>query len=80
MVERICKICGLPLRPLTKNKDWEERVYHMVCFKNMIKDIKNFDKTAFTKYEYKKRLTNGMTYEQAQAHANKGKKFVIKFD
>ena len=56
--ERICRICGKKLRPFTKNEDWDTRIYHITCFKNLIKDIYKFDSIAFKKYGFDKKIGN----------------------
>ena len=54
--ERICRICERKLRPLTKSKDWDTRVYHVTCFKELVKDIYKYDTIAFKKYGFKKKI------------------------
>ena len=76
---RTCKICGKPLRPLLKTHDWDTRSYHVVCFKNIIKDLNNFNKVAYTKYNYQKRVAN-MSESDARKHASENKTFVVNFD
>lgn len=56
--ERICRICNKKLRPLTKSEDWETRMYHITCFKDLVKDIYKFDSVAFKKYGFKKKVGN----------------------
>lgn len=56
--DRICKICNKKLRPLTKSQDWDTRMYHITCFKDLVKDIYRFDTVAFKKYGYKKKIGN----------------------
>lgn len=51
---RRCKICGKKLRPLKNMKDWESRKYHVTCFKELISDISNYNKVAYTKYGHTK--------------------------
>ena len=41
--ERFCRICNKQLRPLYKNKDWENRKYHISCFKELLSDITNYN-------------------------------------
>lgn len=77
--KRICKICGKNLRPLLSTEDWDSRSYHVVCFNQIIKDLNNFNKVAYTKYNYKKKIAN-MTEEQARLHVKANKPFVITFD
>lgn len=77
--ERLCKICGKKLRPLLKQDDWEQRVYHVTCFNNILKDLTNFGKTAYTKYGYKRKF-HGLNKEEAQRHVENGGKFKITFD
>tara|TARA_R110002012_G_scaffold139784_2_gene297229 strand:+ start:684 stop:926 length:243 start_codon:yes stop_codon:yes gene_type:complete len=76
--ERLCKICGKKLRPLLKQEDYDQRVYHVTCFDNIIKDLNNFGKVAYTKYNYKKKVNN-MTIDDAKKHLEAGNKFVIEF-
>lgn len=54
--ERVCKICNRKLRPLSKNKDWEDRAYHVTCFRNLIQDIHRYNVTAYKKYDHKKKI------------------------
>jgi len=56
--ERVCRICNKKLRPLTKNEDWDTRMYHITCFKELVKDIYKFDSIAFKKYGHKKKVGN----------------------
>ena len=77
--KRVCKICGKNLRPLIHRPDWDTRSYHVVCFNNIIKDLNNFGKVAYTKYNYKKRIAD-MSEEQARLHAKENKKFIVTFD
>ena len=76
---RTCKICGKPLRPLLKTHDWDTRSYHVVCFNNIIKDLNNFNKVAYTKYNYQKRVAN-MSESDARKHPSENKTFVVNFD
>jgi hypothetical protein len=61
--EKLCKICGKRLRPLTKSKDWDTRCYHVTCFRDLIKDIYRFDQVAFKKYGHKKRIGDMYLHE-----------------
>lgn len=70
-----CVICGKKLRPLIRNIDSENRRTHITCWNTLIKDIANFETTAYTKYGYKK-MVAGMTIEEAK----KQKTFTITFD
>tara|TARA_R110002012_G_scaffold71664_2_gene183642 strand:+ start:824 stop:1075 length:252 start_codon:yes stop_codon:yes gene_type:complete len=70
-----CGICGKPMRPLYKNKDWKGRAYHITCFKNIIKDIHNYNTVAYTKYGVEKRIAN-----MKESDAKEQKSFTITFD
>jgi len=59
---RECKICGKKLRPLYKNEDWKARKYHVSCFRDIMADIANYRKIAYTKYGHKKKVA-GMFVE-----------------
>ena len=63
-----CGICGKIMRPLYKNKDWEGRAYHITCFKNIIKDIHNYNEVAYTKYGVEKK---GSKYESVRCKKRK---------
>ena len=54
--ERVCKICNHKLRPLYKNEDFPNRKYHVACFRDIISDINNYHKIAYTKYKHKKKI------------------------
>jgi len=54
--DRYCKICDRKLRPLTKAKDWEQRCYHVTCFRELVKDIYRYDKIAYNKYRHKQKV------------------------
>jgi len=56
-----CLMCGKRLKEL-KYKE-REMSYHQKCFDVLIKDIKNFEKVAETKYAYVK-LFSGKTREE----------------
>ncbi len=71
----LCGICGNKLRPLYKNKDWENRKYHVSCFREMLSDIHNYNETAFTKYGHTKKVANMPITE-----ARKQKSFTIVFE
>lgn len=47
---RECGLCGKKLRPLRANNDWNGRKYHVSCFTELISDIANYSKVAYTKY------------------------------
>ncbi len=70
-----CGICGRKLRPLYKNKDWKSRAYHVTCWKNMVNDIANYNRVAYSKYGHVKRVAD-MPLEEAK----KQDKFVVEFD
>ncbi len=71
-----CGICGKKMRPLYKNKDWENRAYHITCFRKIVSDIANYNVTAFTKYGVEKKVA-GIPISEAR---EKKDKFVIKFE
>ena len=72
-----CLFCGKKLRKIYKNCNPDEKTaFHSKCFKEMIFDIKNFDKICFEKYNYK-RLYDGKTKEEWK---NTEEKVVVKFD
>lgn len=73
---KICKICGKKLRPLTKSKDWETRCYHITCFQDLIKDIYKYDKVAYKKYGHKKKINGSVFVED---FVNSNKPIVIEF-
>lgn len=58
-----CLICNKYLRKLSKSQDWSNRTYHIHCWKEMIQDIKNFDKVCYVKYDYEP-LIEGKTLEE----------------
>ena len=56
---RYCKICKKKLRPLKhKEEDWENRKYHITCFRELVADIHNYNKVCYTKYDKKKMFRN----------------------
>lgn len=74
---KYCLICGKKLRPLLKSEDWDTRVYHITCFRNLIQDIYRYDNVAYKKYGHKKRLFDGTLQEDII----KGKKnIIVNFD
>ena len=73
---KMCLICGGRLRKLTKTEDSPDRVYHLTCWREMIKDIDNFNIVAFSKYNYEE-LICGKTRKE---HANSDEPFVLSFD
>ena len=73
--ERICKICGNKLRPLYKNQDWDNRKYHVACFKDILKDIMNYHKICYKKYNHKKKVHDVYVEDMKPDH-----KFVINWD
>jgi len=73
--EKLCLICGKNLRPLIKKQDSETRQIHVTCWNNLIKDLNNFHKVAYTKYGYT-RMIAGMPEEEAR----KQKSFKVVFD
>lgn len=72
---RVCKICGKKLRPLYKNDDWQDRKYHVSCFRDIMSDISNYHKVAYTKYGHKKKVA-GMLVDDIRPET----KFTITFD
>jgi len=73
---KICKICGKKLRPLTKSKDWDSRCYHITCFQDLIKDIYKYDSVAYKKYGHKKKIGNIFIEE----FVNSDKPIIMDFD
>ena len=71
-----CLICEKDLRKLTKTKEWDSRVYHVTCWNMMIKDIRHFDKVAYTKYNCH-RLIDGKTIEE---HKDSNEPIIVSFD
>tara|TARA_R110002126_G_scaffold279023_1_gene425808 strand:- start:18147 stop:18383 length:237 start_codon:yes stop_codon:yes gene_type:complete len=71
-----CLICNKYLRKLSVNSDWLNRAYHIHCWKIMIKDIKNFDKICYVKYDYDP-LIEGKTLEEWREIGNG---IVVHFD
>jgi len=51
-----CGICGRKLRPLYKQDDWDQRKYHVTCFKGILRDVANYNTVAYTKYGHTKRI------------------------
>jgi hypothetical protein len=69
-----CLQCGKRLKKLTlENGDYLN--YHKTCWTTLINDIKNFEKVAYTKYNYKKRIC-GLTTEEIKD----GAPIVVHFD
>jgi hypothetical protein len=71
-----CLICGGRLRKLTKTEDNDDRVYHITCWKEMIRDIDKFHIVAFTKYNYEE-LICGKTKAE---YEDSDEPFVLHFD
>ena len=71
-----CLICDKDLRRLTKTKEWDSRVYHVTCWNMMIKDIRHFDKVAYTKYNCHK-MIDGKTLEE---HKESNEPIIVSFD
>tara|TARA_R110002153_G_scaffold260442_1_gene420469 strand:+ start:211 stop:465 length:255 start_codon:yes stop_codon:yes gene_type:complete len=70
-----CGICGKKMRPLLKNTDWENRAFHVTCFKKILHDITNYNVVAYTKYGIEKRVAN-----MPISIAKTKKTFTISFD
>tara|TARA_R100000805_G_C3543215_1_gene57596 strand:+ start:126 stop:377 length:252 start_codon:yes stop_codon:yes gene_type:complete len=70
-----CLMCGKKLRPLYKNSDWKTRKYHVSCFRELVSDISNYNKVAYTKYGVKKKIAN-----MPEEVAKEKKQFTITFD
>jgi hypothetical protein len=70
-----CLMCGKKMRPLYKHDDWPTRKYHISCFRELISDISNYNKVAYTKYGVKKKVANVPIEE-----AREKKEFTISFD
>ena len=75
----ICKICKKKLRPLNKNPDFQGRKYHISCWRELLSDIKNYSKRAYTKYNHQK-LIAGVTEEEARDRMASGEQIIITFD
>ena len=73
--ERHCRICDKQLRPLYKNKDWENRKYHISCFKELLSDITNYNEICFKKYKHRKKVHDVYIDDMQPDH-----KFVINWD
>ncbi len=58
-----CLHCGKRLKKAKKTKTEFMMLYHIKCWKEMIKDIKNFEQICYEKYNYKKRIC-GYTEEE----------------
>lgn len=69
-----CLSCGKRLKKYhTENGEFLN--YHKTCWKTLIDDLKNFEKVAYTKYNYKKRIC-GLTEDEIK----EGKSIVVHFD
>ena len=75
----VCKICNKKLRPFSKNQDFPERKFHISCWKELLSDIKHYDKRAYTKYNHQK-LIAGVTEQEARERIRNGEKIIITFD
>jgi len=73
--ERRCRICKKKLRPLWASQDWDDRKYHITCFRELLADIHNYNKVCYTKYKHKK-VVAGMEIDKIP----KDHKFVLNFD
>ncbi len=69
-----CLSCGKRLKKL-KEENCVNMNYHIVCWNNIINDIKNFEKVAYTKYNYEKRIC-GLTKKEIE----EGEPIVVNFD
>ncbi len=70
-----CLYCGKRLRKL-KNKrfQYEESRFHTKCWSVLIKDVRNFQKVAFEKYNYEP-MINGKPKSYWKEHPEE--KFII---
>lgn len=69
-----CLSCGKRLKKTSMENGFKLN-YHKTCWKEIINDIKNFEKVAYTKYNYEKRIC-GLTEKEIK----KGKPIIIYFD
>jgi hypothetical protein len=76
-LDRVCKICEKRLRRLCKTTDWQGRIYHISCYKGIIKDVYNYNEVAYTKYGHEKRIDGILVSELKK---KKNHKFIINFD
>lgn len=74
LANNFCLKCGKKLKKFTL-ENGEFLNYHKQCWKELINDIKNFEKVAYTKYNYKKRIC-GLTQDEIDA----GAPIVVHFD
>tara|TARA_R110000787_G_scaffold148684_1_gene262561 strand:+ start:248 stop:508 length:261 start_codon:yes stop_codon:yes gene_type:complete len=74
-----CKICHKKLRPFNKNEDFKTRKFHISCWKELLADIKHYNKRAYTKYDHKK-VVCGVTIDEARERILNGEKIIIDFD
>jgi len=74
-----CKICQKKLRPLNKKDDYPSRKFHISCWKELLADIKHYNKRAYTKYNHKKMIC-GVTEQEARERLCNGEKIIMTFD
>lgn len=70
-----CLHCGKRLKKIKEKKTEYIMLYHIKCWKELIKDIKNFSKICFEKYNYKKKIC-GFTVEEI----NDGAPIIVEFN
>tara|TARA_R110001592_G_scaffold150295_3_gene376165 strand:+ start:2037 stop:2297 length:261 start_codon:yes stop_codon:yes gene_type:complete len=74
-----CKICQKKLRPLSKKDDYPNRKFHISCWKELLADIKHYNKRAYTKFNHQKIICGVPELEARERLAN-GEKILITFD
>jgi hypothetical protein len=73
-----CLYCGKRLRKLKyKKTEFEESRFHAKCWASMVRDIRNFHKIAYEKYNYEP-LINGKP--RSYWLENPEEKFIINWD
>lgn len=70
-----CLHCGKRLKKAKKQNTKYMSVYHIKCWKEIIKDIKNFSTICYEKYNYKKRIC-GYTEKEIK----EGAKIIVDFE
>ena len=73
----LCRLCGKKLRKFRVSQEYDNRIYHKKCFEIIVNDVRNFHKVAFTKYNYEKKYSNGLTLEENRKDKNP---LVVTFD
>jgi len=74
-----CKICQKKLRPLLKNDDFKNRKFHISCWKELLSDVKHYNKRAYTKYGHTKKVC-GVSEQEARERLFNGEKIIVTFD